>query len=854
MGGLSFAVPWLLAAAAALPLAYFLLRLSPPPPVRVKLPSLKLLPLEDTSPPQAARPPWWLLALRLGILVLLLTGLSGPSWQPVPDTAPPERLTIVIDNGWASAARWPEMVETARKRIEAYEAAKTRIAIISTADRRDTSPVPRFVDTKTALNALGALEVEPWGLDREAAAARIPDRGDALWISDGYEDEGAAALRRALAGAEVSPFPAPGPVFLAAGRTGDGWAAQLVRPPGGQKQARMQARNASGRLVDETEIYFDRQITGTRLTLAPRERAETARLTVGAGPAALYLADLGGLRPRVAVIRGDEGAAPLQSGDFYVRRALEPYAEVAAVTFADAAQDPANFFVLTDVAATPNAAETLLSRAESGAVVVSFAGPRIAENGTALSPTGLRAGARAFGGIMSWQEPQRISSFADERPLEGLPTLDEARVVRQVLGRSSDPDVEIWATLEDGTPLVSARRHGEGLLILVHTSAGPGWSTLSLSGLFEAMLRRFLPLALDAKSLDIAAAEPWRLERRLDGRGELATPAEPVEIANEDWERARVGPQTPPGIYRSGDARRALNIADTLGPRFRFQPLETDGLRAAAETAPPVDLGRWLLLAALLLFAADMIVALRLRGALGVAPRAATAAGALLAVLSFLPQPANAQSTDGPVLGYIGGTPQDAMIQRGLEGLSMALRRRTSVDPAPVAEVSPGDADIGRYPLIYWPAAARPRMNADEAANMRDYLARGGLVLFDFGRPLGADSGARDLLLPLGLPPLEEAGRDHVLFKSYYILRRAGGGALWLEQNTGGESGRVSGVAIGGGDWARLWSGERAVSPSQRESAIRFGINLVMYALTGTYKADQVHTQTLLNRLGDRDQ
>ena len=38
--------------------------------------------------------------------------------------------------------------------------------------------------------------------------------------------------------------------------------------------------------------------------------------------------------------------------------------------------------------------------------------------------------------------------------------------------------------------------------------------------------------------------------------------------------------------------------------------------------------------------------------------------------------------------------------------------------------------------------------------------------------------------------------------------------------------------------------------PRQREFAIRGGVNIVMYTLTGNYKADQVHVPALLERLG----
>ena len=38
--------------------------------------------------------------------------------------------------------------------------------------------------------------------------------------------------------------------------------------------------------------------------------------------------------------------------------------------------------------------------------------------------------------------------------------------------------------------------------------------------------------------------------------------------------------------------------------------------------------------------------------------------------------------------------------------------------------------------------------------------------------------------------------------------------------------------------------------PRQREIAFRAGANMVMYVLTGNYKADQVHVPALLERLG----
>ena len=81
------------------------------------------------------------------------------------------------------------------------------------------------------------------------------------------------------------------------------------------------------------------------------------------------------------------------------------------------------------------------------------------------------------------------------------------------------------------------------------------------------------------------------------------------------------------------------------------------------------------------------------------------------------------------------------------------------------------------------------------------------------------------------------------------LLRRLPPGT-WTEAGTTGDTGRVAGVVIGSADWASAWSERSGVPLARREEAWRFGINVAMYALTGTYKADQVHTRTLLDRIG----
>lgn len=121
----------------------------------------------------------------------------------------------------------------------------------------------------------------------------------------------------------------------------------------------------------------------------------------------------------------------------------------------------------------------------------------------------------------------------------------------------------------------------------------------------------------------------------------------------------------------------------------------------------------------------------------------------------------------------------------------------------------------------------------------------------------------RRLLRGVRMPALQPLPPDHVLTKSFYLMQdfpgRWSGGQLWVEPTQERVNDGVSTVIIGGNDWAGAWAIDgngrplHAVVPGgepQREQAFRFGVNVVMYALTGNYKSDQVHVPAILERLG----
>jgi hypothetical protein len=133
----------------------------------------------------------------------------------------------------------------------------------------------------------------------------------------------------------------------------------------------------------------------------------------------------------------------------------------------------------------------------------------------------------------------------------------------------------------------------------------------------------------------------------------------------------------------------------------------------------------------------------------------------------------------------------------------------------------------------------------------------------------------RTILSSLDIPELEPLPRDHVLTKTFFLLRdfpgRFNSGQLWVEATQTGDEDEseekrparagdgVSSIIITSNDLAGAWAtrndGQAMLpmvpgEPRQREFAFRAGVNIVMYTLTGNYKADQVHVPALLERLG----
>jgi Domain of unknown function (DUF4159)/Aerotolerance regulator N-terminal len=943
---LAFSLPLVLSALVVLPALYWLLRLTPPPPRRVTLPTLPIIRDLDREEETPAQTPWWLLLLRLLAAAAIILAMAGPIWNPDRDAQGGRGpMLLMLDNGWSAALDWKARVARAEALIETAALAGRPVVVRGTADDAgEWAPGT----AQAAQERLRALQPQPFAVDRrkhEASLAEFATRfqdGNILWLTDmisQLDDAQTLASLPATVRDRLTILAPETPKVIGLAGAENGVSDLGVRVLRTAREAgqggTLRALDSRGRQLGEAGYLFaSGETTATARFEMPLElRNDVARIEAVQDTSAgsVLLVDGRERRQRVGLISGESAdtAQPLLSPTNFVAKALLPFADIREAPrghpdpVGRLLEDGATVLVMNDIGTLGGTTlRRLTDFVEGGGVLIRFASRRVAPPTDPLLPVRLRRSERIMGGALSWDTPRRLAPFPTGSPFEGVAVAADVTVSQQVL---AEPDSALaarsWAILEDGTPLITGDRRGKGVVALYHVTAEPGWSSLPLSAIFVETLRRLTTLSALRRDGETSGAEGAASTlalpalRQLDGFGVFRAPAATTEPVRASY-NGIANLKHPAGFYGVLDAPMAINV---LTRDSKLLPLGVNGLTVRTlEAQRSVDLRGVFLTLALLLFLVDALAMLFLTGALSklglsrLRPSGSVARSLLAGLALAMLMPVSTEAQQAPAvaptpiprqrplqdyklaeiesalstrLAFVitGDAQADEASRLGLAGLSRAMSTRTALDPADPIGLDITKDELAFYPLLYWPiVASRSMPNEATLRRIEAYMKGGGTLLVDTRDALNDRGGGvltpearrlREIFAGMDIPALEPVPKDHVITKTFYLLDgivgRYTSGRTYIEVLERGRDAdrsrpaqagdRVSPIIITGNDLAAAWAVDRNGQPRyalvpgdgrQREMAMRSGVNIVMYALTGNYKADQVHVPALLERLG----
>lgn len=894
----AFASPWILTTLLVLPILWKFLRITPPAPQRIRFPAVRLLLDLRSKEETPDTSPLWMVILRLLAATLLIVALAHPLFNPSAPLSGNGPLILVIDDGWAAARDWAARQDAIDRAIDQADRDGRNIVLLPTAPgpRGSAAAFTGLLGPSQARSIAAAIKPKAWRTNRLAALDTIKDvkfsgTPSVLWLSDGLDHNDAKNVTERLrrTGKLTVFTPNKLPHAIAPPKFGIDQFTLSVRRASilGESTAQVRATGSDGRLIAREAVHFkDRASTASATLDLPLElRNAITRLEIEGEKtaASVALLDTRWRRRPVGLVSETplDNEPSLLSELYYIERALKPYSEIRRGTVNKLVADALAVIIVPDSAPLELSDRDRLSAwATKGGLVLRFAGPRLAQNvDDILVPVPLRRGIRALGGAMLWSKPAHLAPFNRGSPFFNLNLPDNVTITRQVLAEPS-PDLgeKSWARLTDGTPLVTARKAGDGWIVLVHTTSNAAWSNLPLSGLFVEMLERIVSTSrgITGSGKGDRPLPPITL---LNGYGHAVEPGPATEAINSgDFGSVTVTPKTPPGLYGDSSSRRALN----LGPQVvGFQPIIRlpDGVSHQSYVpAAEFDLKPWLLFATLVLFMIDAVATLIMRGLLPQLSPGSTIACLSIASLMLSATDGDAQFFDEDFalkasletrLAYVitGDPTVDDTSLQGLVGLSRILNKRTAIEAATPIGINIDTDPLSLFPLLYWPVTkTQQRASSETNGRLNRFMGSGGTILFDLLDGSNGNGAAilRRLTQGLDIPPLTPVPPTHVLTKAFYLMQSFPGrwadSRVWVERPGVTANDGVSSIVVGANNWAAAWAvddqgrhlfatvpgGER-----QREMAYRFGVNLMMYALTGNYKSDQVHVPSILERLGN---
>jgi len=887
---LHFLEPAIFAALASLPIVWWLLRRFPPTPEKVIFPSLAIIKQLHSQPRTNRKTPPWLLIFRITLLMFAILAFAKPyfdsnkkdmtAWNNIAQSS---KVIIIVDDGYGFAQNSSSIKQSGDRIINTAGINNAQTAVISASDAATIKHIS-FTNTELAKAILHQISPKAYLPDRTAIIQNLHNSADyssarIFWLSDGL-DANDSLIQEAkhkpdnffIFKPELSKLPV---CIKKIESSVDGFDIDVERLS--QRSSNVFTIEGRGRdnsvILTETRKFETSALTANVIIKPAREvRNHLTRLTINGGTnacAVWLMDDESAVKSAGIITSSNADNQPFLQEKYYLTKALEGYAQIDYGNVDELLKAASGLLILPDstIINTSDSAK-LQQWVENGGILLRFAGKNLEDKLKAgdtediLLPVKISS-IFSYGGIANISGQQKLKKFEEKIPLANLSYGSTVNIRKLAIPATQSNTHEVWARLEDGSPLITSQSRKSGRIIFVHTTANNDWSDFALSGTFVSFVQNILSISGGTHTVKEGFAKQTE---ELDGYGNLTS----ITTANDikDIQSLRSNPEKfKSGYYSSGQASIAVN----MGRSYGLTPINYNAAIDYNENTGSKDFTVILAIIAAIMLGIDSILSLVKTMYKSAQKMLVT----LFITFALIPTQSLAKnsSEENPAfkttIAYVqtGNAKLDRSTEAGITRLSNELANRTSaICNAPVSINLERD-DISLYPILYVPIYEGTFIGVDGMKKLHSFIRTGGLVIFDTmdGADISTALSVNPVLIymlnAMGVSNFEKVNDKHVLLKTFYLLKEIRGrfddSTTLVEKADENVNDGVSPIIITSAALAQGLSVDEnggnshiisGGSEKDGEMIVRSGINIAMYALTGNYKADKIHTNIIEER------
>ncbi len=893
---IGFINPYALWGLLSIPIIYYVVRSFPPAPKTFEFSSIYLLKSFNTKITTKSNCPLWLLIFRIFLILLLIAYYSKPYLDKSKINKDIENYVVYTDLGWSLASEWNKYKNTIHNIMLEANTLKKNFYLVNNSDKENNDYM-RFSTTKNLFAYFEKNTPNPWQINTENLLENLnklkfKKNSRYFYIFSNYDIQ--SIKKRNIIKDIREKHPDLKIINLVK-------SVRLIEEPiiNGEKiQIKvkrfgeltksnfvLKITSYSGQIVlSKTYEFADKSTTTTineKFPISVINQLKKIEIIGERHAAATFFFDDFHKKKEIGILLEGKSyeKSPFLSPVYYIEKALNKENKIIFGKLDKLLDSKVNILIFPDKGEiNTKLSKNLEKWLSSGGLLIRFSGPKLAKKSSKfLTTDNKNIKIRFMGGTLSQKNTIGIEDFPNNSIFRDLIIPKDIIIKKQLLlDFKNETSSNILASLKDGTPLVSSKDYGKGKILLFHFTANNDWSNIPMTSLFVDMLARATLLnQID----EINSFKEVNIKYQINGFGELEKTDKIIKSRDSFALRSSFpNKRNIPGIYENEELSIAFNLAGKVDTKF-FEDKDFYNRKTSDEFSKSVyDLSNILLFLFLIISALDILVSSLLKNNINLFKIMKNKMSIInLFILFILLSKFNYLEANnlanGTYLAYVKNKDQkiNEISYRGLLSLSKALDRRTSISPKGVEEINLSEDDIYYFPIIYWPTGKElTKLVPKIKIKIKNYLNNGGIILFDASAffkdiSLGKKNKYREITKyfeQISLNELTPISNNHTLSRSFYLLNNYPGrwdrGTLLVDSNSINTNDGVSSIILGFNDWASAWAFDDNNFPlfpvvpggeRQRELAFRVGINVIMYALTGNYKNDQIHSKSILNRL-----